>query len=105
MVPRFRSHEDCGRGGRRHGGRVEIGSFQFDWTHLRADVHNFVVHGLEPPDAAPLFRANLLRVELKLLSPFKGFVDIAYLLVDTPQANVIVNADGSTNPPPSAPLT
>jgi translocation and assembly module TamB len=81
------------------GGRVEIASFQFDWTHLRADVRNFVIHGLEPPEAAPLFRANLLRVELKLLSPFNGFVDIAYLLVDTPRANLIVMADGRTNLP------
>jgi translocation and assembly module TamB len=81
------------------GGRVEIGSFAFDWTHLRAEVRNFVIHGLEPPDVAPLFRANLVRVDLKLLSPFKGFIDIAYLLVDTPQANVIVSADGRTNVP------
>src|SRR4051812_1032391 len=81
------------------GGRVEIGSFNFDWTHLRAEIRNFVLHGLEPKDAAPLFRANLLRVDLKLLSPFKGFVDIAYLLVDTPTANLIVNADGTTNVP------
>jgi hypothetical protein len=38
-------------------------------------------------------------VDLKLLSPFRGFVDIAYLLVQRPQANVIVGADGHTNVP------
>jgi translocation and assembly module TamB len=81
------------------GGRVEAGSFTFDWRHLRAQVRDFVVHGLEPAGAAPLLRANLLQVDLKLLSPFRGFVDIAYLLVDTPQANVIVYADGRTNIP------
>jgi translocation and assembly module TamB len=81
------------------GGKVEIGSFTFDWTHLRAQVRTFVIHGLEPAGAAPLLRAELLQVDLKLLSPFKGFVDIASLLVDTPQANVIVFADGHTNVP------
>lgn len=81
------------------GGRVEIGSFTFDWTHLRAQVRDFVIHGLEPADAAPLLRANLLQVDLKLLSPFRGFVDIAYLLIDTPQADVIVYSDGHTNIP------
>jgi translocation and assembly module TamB len=88
------------------GGRVEIGSFTFDWTHLRAQVRDFVVHGLEPANAAPLLRANLLQVDLKLLSPFRGFVDIAYLLVDTPQVNIIVSPDGRTNiPAPKSPST
>ncbi len=81
------------------GGKVEIGAFTFDWTHLRAQIRNFVIHGLEPAGAAPLLRANLVQADLKLLSPFKGFVDIAYLLVDTPQANVMVFADGRTNVP------
>lgn len=81
------------------GGRVEIGGFSFDWSHLRARVPEFVVHGLEAPSDAPLLRAKLIQVDLKLLSPFKGFVDIAYLLVDTPQANVIVYPDGRTNIP------
>ena len=81
------------------GGRAEIGSFSFDWTHLRAVVHDFVLHGSEPPGSAPLFRARLLEVDLKITSPFRNFVDIAYLGVDTPQANVIVSPDGHTNIP------
>jgi translocation and assembly module TamB len=81
------------------GGRAEIGRFDFDWTHLEADIYDFVIHGLEPADAAPLFRASHVQVNLKLTSPFKKFVDIAYLLVDTPQANVIVYPDGHTNVP------
>src|SRR5215510_14014717 len=70
------------------GGTATIGAFSFDWTHLRADVSDFVIHGLEPKDAAPLFHAKLVEVELKLTSPLTG-IDIAKLLVDTPQANVI----------------
>ena len=86
------------------GGRAELGSFTFDWTHLRAQIRTFVLHGLEPAGAAPLFRADLLQVDLKLLSPFRGFVDIAYLLVQKPQANIIVAADGRTNiPSPKVP--
>ena len=81
------------------GGRVEVGSFSFDWTHLRAVVRDFVVHGAEPSTVAPLFRARLLEVDLKLTSPFRSFVDIAYLGVDAPQANVIVDAGGHSNIP------
>jgi translocation and assembly module TamB len=81
------------------GGNVDIASFTFDWRHLRAQVRGFVIHGLEPANAAPLFSAKLVQIDLKLLSPFKGFVDLAYLLVDTPQANLIVDAQGRTNIP------
>src|SRR6476659_3745448 len=81
------------------GGRAEIGSFSFDWHHLRAVIQNFVLHGSEPADAAPLAAARLIQVDLKLSSPFKKIVDIAYLLVDTPRVDVIVQPDGSTNIP------
>jgi translocation and assembly module TamB len=79
------------------GGRAEIGEFAFDWTHLRATVRNFVIHGLEPPGAAPLFRANLVQVEAGLFT--HGLYEIRSLLVDTPQANVMVLPDGRTNIP------
>src|SRR5215472_8609322 len=81
------------------GGTTQIGAFSFDWRHLRAQVREFTIHGLEPAGSQPLFHANLVQVDLKLLSPFRGFVDIAYLLLDTPQARIIVDADGKTNIP------
>src|ERR1700737_769301 len=66
------------------GGIVDIGSFDFDWRQLRADGRDFVLHGTEPAGAAPLFRAKLLEVTLKLVSPLKHTVDISSLVVDTP---------------------
>src|SRR5437868_15528273 len=44
------------------GGRVETGAFRFDWTRMHAEIDNFVLHGTEPADAAPLFRARLMAV-------------------------------------------
>ena len=41
-------HRHRGRGHRR---ARRVGSFNFDWTHLRAKVRNFVLHGLEPAGA------------------------------------------------------
>ncbi len=81
------------------GGTAAIGRFHFDWTHMRADVYDFVIHGTEGPQAAPLFRAKHLEVNFKLTTPSHNFVGISYLLVETPQANVIVYADGHTNIP------
>ena len=40
------------------GGRVEAGSFQFDWKRLRAQIGAFAVHGTEPSGKPPLFRAR-----------------------------------------------
>ena len=100
LVPQHGPHQDRLRGRRGHrrqgGDRV---------VHLRlapsarATCATSCSTGWNRPAPRRCFRANLVQVDLKLLSPFKGFVDIAYLLVDTPQANVIVFPDGRTNIP------
>ncbi len=81
------------------GGRVEIGAFDFDWRTLTADVRGLVIHGTEAPGEAPLFRAGMVRVGLKILSLSKKQVDIALLVVNRPQVNLIVYEDGRTNMP------
>ena len=81
------------------GGVVEIGSFQFEWTHLTARIRNFVLHGTEPKGSDPLVRVPLLEVRLKLLAGLKKAVDIDYLGVQQPQVNLIVLPDGTTNIP------
>jgi translocation and assembly module TamB len=81
------------------GGKVEIAAFRFDWRLLRATVEGFVIHGLEPAEAAPLFRARRIQVDLKLGSLFRRMVDLAALEVDEPRANVIVFPGGHTNLP------
>jgi translocation and assembly module TamB len=81
------------------GGRVEVGSFAFDWRRMRAEVGAFVIHGKEPADHAPLFRARSIAVGLKIVSVFRRKVDIEYLDVAAPEISLIVYPDGSTNVP------
>ncbi|HEY1950980.1 MAG TPA: hypothetical protein VGG97_28465, partial [Bryobacteraceae bacterium] len=82
------------------GGKVEIGSFQFDWSHhLTVRVRGFVLHGKEARDADPLLSAPLLEVRLKLFSGFSKMVDLEYLGIQNPRANLIVYPDGTTNVP------
>ncbi len=81
------------------GGVVEIGSFQFDWTHLTARIRNFVLHGNEPKGSDPLARIALLEVQLKLLAGLKQTVDLQYVGVTQPQINLMVLPDGTTNIP------
>jgi translocation and assembly module TamB len=88
------------------GGRVDIGSFSFDWTHLSAVVTDFVVHGNEPAGAPPYLSAKRVEVHIRLLTSIHHLLDIQSLSIDGPQANITVAADGSTNvprPKPSAP--
>jgi translocation and assembly module TamB len=81
------------------GGRTEVGSFAFDWTHLRATIADFVIHGKEPAGSDPFLRAARVEVDLRLLSGFQRLWEIAYLGIDRPQANIIVLPDGSSNIP------
>jgi len=80
------------------GGRAEIGSFQFDGSHLRAEIRDFVLHGTER-EGAPLVRARRVAVVLKLVSALRRDIDIQSLEIEAPQVRIIVHPDGTTNLP------
>jgi translocation and assembly module TamB len=81
------------------GGKVEIGSFDFDWRHLRATIRNGILHGTEPAGQDPLLRADLIQLDLKLFTGLYHLIDLEALQVVHPQANVLVYPDGRTNVP------
>ncbi|MBV9769004.1 MAG: hypothetical protein JOZ32_05490, partial [Bryobacterales bacterium] len=81
------------------GGRAQIGTLNFDWTHLSAVATDFVIHGTEPSNVAPLVQIARAQVNLRLFSSLHHWWDITYLGADHPQANVIVYPDGHTNIP------
>ncbi len=81
------------------GGQVELGSFSYDWRTLTAEFRNLIVHGTEPAGTQPLFRADSIRVGLKIISVFKRDVDIASLAVKRPEVHLIAGPDGTTNIP------
>ena len=80
-------------------GRAEIGVFRLDWKNLTAEVAPFVLRGTEPASERPLFRADSVKVGLKIISMMKRDIDIASLTVDAPQINILVDAEGKTNFP------
>jgi translocation and assembly module TamB len=81
------------------GGRVEIGSFNYNWHNLTVEVAPFILHGKEPPSARPFFRADKIQIGLKIISALEKKVDIRWLTVEKPQLYVTVAPDGSTNVP------
>ena len=81
------------------GGTVELKKFGFDWTQMHVELDGFVLHGTEPPGAAPLFSAKTINVYLTLLPSFSNFYRLDYLGVQQPEVDVIVYPDGHTNVP------
>src|SRR5580693_3728055 len=85
------------------GGTVEIGLFQLDWKHLRLVASDFVIHGSEPPSGPPFVRAARVQLDARLFTSIQHFLDIAYLGIESPRANIIVFPDGRTNVPTPKP--
>jgi translocation and assembly module TamB len=81
------------------GGRVEIAAFDYDWRARTADLRGFVIHGTEPPDAAPLLSVEDAQITVKIISILERSADVSAVVLTRPQVNVIVAADGSTNLP------
>jgi translocation and assembly module TamB len=81
------------------GGRVEIGSFRFDWESLTAEIDKLVIHGREAADQAPLLAVEKLSVGLRIISLMKREFDVASVRAEQPRVHVIVGRDGRTNLP------
>lgn len=79
------------------GGRVELGSFNFDWTHLVATAAPLVLHGKEAAGEPPLLRVPSVALGLRIVSIFERKIDLASLRVERPEVHINLYADGSTN--------
>lgn len=84
------------------GGKTEIGSFTFGLSPMRAVVTNFVIHGKEAAGSAPFLRIARIELDLRLLAGYKHLIDLRYLGLQQPEANIIVFPDGQTNLPTPA---
>jgi translocation and assembly module TamB len=81
------------------GGRVEIGSFQFDWRAFRAELQDFVIHGTEPPGSPPLVRVNAITIDVSVVSVLRAAVRLRALELHEPRVALIIYPDGHTNVP------
>ncbi|HKW98316.1 MAG TPA: translocation/assembly module TamB domain-containing protein [Bryobacteraceae bacterium] len=81
------------------GGRVEIGSFDFDWSTLRAQVNGLVIHGSEPGGSPPLVRVKSITVVLRIISFLERLADVRSVDLDQPQISLLIYPDGHTNVP------
>ncbi len=88
------------------GGRVEVGAFRFDESRVEATIDNLVIHGYEPPGAAPFVRVRRAVADLRLFTSLHRLVDITRLAVEQPEVRIVMLADGRSNvPSPKNPST
>jgi translocation and assembly module TamB len=83
----------------RTGARVEMGAFHLHAIRLRADIDDFTLHGKEPAGAPPLFHASHIEVGLKILSFFGREIKLDRLVIQHPQAYVLLDKSGVSNIP------
>jgi translocation and assembly module TamB len=84
------------------GGRVELGAFLFDPSLMTISITRLVVHGTEQPPEPPLLSIPALRIELNLQSLLAAQVSVRALDIDSPEAHITIDDDGSTNLPGGA---
>ena len=81
------------------GARVEIGGFHFDLWSLRARIDNLTLHGLEAAVQPPLFHADRIDVDIRVVSFFGRKIALDELIVEKPKVAVRLDHDGRSNVP------
>ena len=81
------------------GGRVELGSFQWNLSQLEFEARNLTIHGREAPGELPFFHADRVVVRMRIASVLSERVVLSYLGVEHPVIHVVTYPDGTTNQP------
>ena len=81
------------------GGHAEIGAFHFRLRGLRAELNDFTLHGREEPGTPPLFHADQILVQAKLLSFWGHRVALREVVVEHPAVTLQIAANGQSNLP------
>lgn len=81
------------------GGHAEIGSFHLVPFHAQVEIREITVHGREAPGDVPLFHADHLYAQMKVISLLRAQFGFHSLTLDRPVVHVAIAADGTTNIP------
>jgi translocation and assembly module TamB len=81
------------------GGRVEIGSFEWNLSELQFDARDITIHGLEAPGQFPYAHIDHAIVRLKIISVIREKIGVRFVGLQHPVVHLITYPDGSTNQP------
>jgi translocation and assembly module TamB len=87
----------------RTGTRIEIAAFHCNIWCLRFEIEGLTVHGLEGAGSPPLFYAERVDLNIRVISLFGRQIALDELLVRGPQTSVRIGADGKSNVPSPKP--
>ncbi|MGH9689528.1 MAG: translocation/assembly module TamB domain-containing protein [Candidatus Acidiferrales bacterium] len=86
----------------RTGARVEIRSLMIHWDTLSLDLYGLTAYGKGGISEPALFRADHLRIGLKIVSLLERKINLEEIVLDRPVVDFRVNAKGETNLPISS---
>lgn len=84
------------------GGRVELGSVNWNLSHLSLVATNVTIHGSEPAGEQPLFHADRVYIRARVLSILRGELGLRDLEANRPVINFMVAPGGNSNLPSAA---
>ena len=84
------------------GGRLEVGSFTIHWRGLSLDFYGVKLHGTETSTQPPLFAVDHLDMGLSIVSILRRQINLSRVILDRPEFNLRVDAQGRSNLPASA---
>lgn len=83
----------------RTGMRAQIRRFDFSLWKLHAEIGGLTLHGLEPAGSPPLFHAHRIDVGVRIVSLLRHQAALDELIIDRPDVDVRIDADGRSNVP------
>ena len=81
------------------GGKVQLKTFRFQWTALKAELGGLTVRGNEPEDTPPLFQAERIVADVSVVSLFSRKIALDEILVERPAVQVRFDKEGKSNYP------
>jgi translocation and assembly module TamB len=83
----------------RTGARVELQGFHLELWRLGCEFDNLTLHGIEPPDVAPLLHVKRVVAAVRFVSLLHHRIALEELLIDQPEVAVRMDAHGRSNLP------
>ena len=81
------------------GGKIKIGSLDFNLGTLTARLYDITLHGTEGPNQPPLLHADKLTVGVKILSALRRQASLSELVIEHPIVHLQVDRSGRNNLP------
>src|SRR5437870_905373 len=81
------------------GGKVELGSFAFDWKALSVELNQLIIHGREESSQQPFFRVDRIGMNFRLISALRRQVELSQIHIERPTLHLLVDKKGNSNFP------